>query len=128
MKHIDSWFAFARNLGLGIERREDIILVTGYDRTKSWANIAFCGNQADSQVSFGVRVGKSDPTIISDPAITFQSSPEKAQGVVLHCGPDGKVRLYAFRNNQRIETQLWHDSLPIRTCLRINVYSSGDIV
>jgi hypothetical protein len=115
VKHIDSWFAFARNLGLGIERMEEIVLVTGCDRTKSWANIAFLGNQADSQVSFGVKVKSPDPTI------TFQFSPENVQGAVLHHGPEGEVRSYAVR-------QLWHDSLPIRTCLRINVYSSGDIV
>ncbi len=89
MKHIDSWFAFARKLGLGIERMEEIILVTGCDRTKSWANVAFLGNQADSQVTFGVRVEGSDANI------DFQFSPENARGAVLHHGPEGKVRLYA---------------------------------
>jgi hypothetical protein len=56
VKHIDSWFAFARKLGLGIEQMEEIILVTGCDRTRSWTNVAFLGGQADAQVSFGVRV------------------------------------------------------------------------
>jgi hypothetical protein len=121
VKHIDNWFAFARKLGLGIERIEEIILVTGCDRTKSWANIAFFGNQADSQASFGVRVEGPDPKI------TFQFPLENAQGAVLHHGPDGKVRLYAIHNIRRVE-KLWHDSLPVRTCLRINVYSSGDFV
>jgi hypothetical protein len=121
VKHIDSWFAFARKLGLGIERIEEIILVTGCDRTKSWANIAFFGNQPDSQVSFGVRAEGPDPSI------AFQFPLENARGAVLHHGPDGKVRLYAVRNNRWIE-KLWHDSLPVRTFLRINAYSSGDIV
>ena len=121
VKHIDSWFAFARKLGLGIERIEEIILVTGCDRTKSWANIAFFGNQADSEVSFGVRVEGPDPSI------TFQFSPENAQGAILHHRPDGEVRLYAVLNNRRTEN-LWHDSFPVRTCSRINVYSFGDIV
>jgi hypothetical protein len=76
---------------------EEIILVTGCDHSKSWANIAFLGNHADSQVSFGVRVENIDPTI------TFQYSPENSQGAVLHHGPEGEVRLYAVRNNQRIE-------------------------
>jgi hypothetical protein len=97
VKHIDTWFAFARNLGLGIERMEEILLVTGCDRTRSWANIAFLGNQGDSQVSFGIRVENPGPSI------TFQFSPENAQGAVLHHGPEGEVRLYAVRNNQRIE-------------------------
>ena len=121
MKYIDSWFAFARKLGLGIERREEIILVTGCDRTKSWANIAFFGNQADSQVSFGVRVENSDPTI------TFQISPADVQGAVLHHGPGGKVRLSTVRTINELR-QLWDDPLSLRTCLRINVYSSGGIV
>jgi len=89
VKHIDSCFAFARQIGLGVERMEEIILVTGCDRTKSWANIAFFGNQPDSEASFGVLVESPDPSI------TFQFSPENAQGAVLHYGPEGKVRLYA---------------------------------
>ena len=100
VKNIGIWFAFAQKLGLGIERMEEIILVTGCDLTKSWANVAFFGNQADSQVSFGVRAENPDPTI------TFQFSPENAQGAVFHHGPEGVVRLYAGRNNQRIETAL----------------------
>ena len=100
MKHIDSWFAFARNLGLEIERMEEIILVTGCDRTKSWANIAFLGNQDDSHVSFGVEVRHPDPSI------TFQYLPENAQGAVLHHGPEGEVRLYAVQNTRRIETDM----------------------
>ena len=90
MKHINSWFAFARKLGLGIERMEEIILVTGCDRTKSWANIAFLENQADSQVSFGVRVESPEPSI------TFQFSPENARGAVLRHGPEGEVRCTPF--------------------------------
>jgi hypothetical protein len=121
VKHIDSWFAFAGKLELGIERIEEIILVTGCDRTKSWANIAFLGNQADSQVSFGVRVKGPDP------GITFQFSLENAQGAVLRHGPEGEVRCTPFETIDKFR-QLWHDSLPIRTCQRINVYSSGDIV
>ena len=87
VKHIDSWFAFARNLGLGIERMEEIILVTGCDLTKSWANIAFLGNQYDSQVSFGVRVENRDPKV------SYQFLPENARGAVLHHGPEGNLQV-----------------------------------
>ena len=41
IKHIDCWFAWVGQLGLGINRIEDIILVTGYHRTRPWTNIAF---------------------------------------------------------------------------------------
>jgi len=87
VKHIGSWFAFARNLGLGIDEREEIILVTGCDRTRSWTNIAFLGGQADAQVSFGVRV--------EGPDIRFQLSPELVRGAVISQGPEGVVCLYA---------------------------------
>jgi hypothetical protein len=89
VKHIDNWFAFARNLGLGIERTEEIILVTGCDRTRSWTNIAFLEDKVDAQVSFGVKIEGPDT------GINFQFSPENARGAVLRHGPEGTVRLYA---------------------------------
>lgn len=41
VRHINLWFAFAENLGLGINRMQDIILVTGRHCARSWVNIAF---------------------------------------------------------------------------------------
>ena len=86
VRHIDTWFAFARNLGL-VRQMEEIILVTGRDLTRSWTNIAFL--EADAQVSFGAKVEGPD-TIVN-----FQFSPEHAQGAMLHHGPEGTVSLYA---------------------------------
>ena len=93
VKHIDSWLAFARKLELGIEQMEEIILVTGCDRTRSWTNIAFFGNQIDAKVSFGVRVEGTDTSI------NFQFLPENANGAVFHYGPEGAVRLHADLND-----------------------------
>jgi hypothetical protein len=53
-KHIDEWFTFARERGAGISRREDIVLVTGRDLARSWANVAF--QDKDDRVSFEVKV------------------------------------------------------------------------
>ena len=92
VKHIDNWFAFARRLELGIQQMEEIILVTGCDRTRSWTNIAFLENQVDAQVSFGVRV--EGPT--SNTGINFQFLPENSRGAVLHHGPEGTVCLHAI--------------------------------
>jgi hypothetical protein len=95
VKNVNSCFAFARNLGLGIEKMEEIILVTGCDRTRSWANIAFLGDEVDAQpaqpaqVSFGVKVEGLGTDVY------FQFSPEDARGDMLRLGPQGKVRLYA---------------------------------
>ena len=50
VKHIDSWFAFARGLGLGIEHMEEIVLVTGLHLTRSWANIVFLGGHANGHM------------------------------------------------------------------------------
>ena len=85
VKHISTWFAFVRKLGLGIEQMEEIILVTGCDRSKSWTNVAFLGGQADAQVTFGVSVEGNNPSI------NFQFSPENARGGLLRHGPEGVV-------------------------------------
>ena len=95
-KHIVRWFAFSRELGLGIEKMEEIILVTGCDHTRSWTNVAFLGNNVNSRVSFGVRVEVKG----TDTNISYQFSPEDAQGAVLRHGPEGEARFYAVRNNK----------------------------
>ncbi|KAI9447262.1 hypothetical protein BJY52DRAFT_1127518 [Lactarius psammicola] len=83
MKHIDLWFAWIRHNELEIDRMEDIILVTGTDRTRSWANVAFLGGQADARVSFGVEVVHS--------RINWQFSPERKTGAAWNWGPSGEV-------------------------------------
>jgi len=85
--HIDQWFAFARQLELGIERMEELILVTGCDRARSWANVAFLRNKLDAEVSFGVEV-----THGLEGRISWQVSPGRIRGAVLNEGPSGKVR------------------------------------
>jgi hypothetical protein len=52
VNHIDAWYAFVRGLGLGINRMEDIILVTGYHCAKSWINVVFTQGVWDAGVSF----------------------------------------------------------------------------
>jgi hypothetical protein len=92
VKHIDTWFAFARGLGFGIEHMEEIVFVTGRDRTKSWTNAVFLGCQADAQVSFGVRVVEG-----SGDSIEWQLSPGQIGGAILtQGGPDGNVRKHAI--------------------------------
>ena len=83
IEHIDLWFAWIRQKGLKIDRMEDIILVTGTDRTRSWANVAFLGGQADARVSFGVEVVQS--------RINWQFSPERKIGAVWNWRPNEEV-------------------------------------
>jgi hypothetical protein len=87
IKHIDSWFAWIRQLGVGIDRMEDIILVTGTHRTRSWTNVAFPGGQVDAQVSFGANVAARGEIV----AINWQFSHEYSRGAVLNYGPNGEV-------------------------------------
>jgi hypothetical protein len=90
IKHIDVWFAFARSLGLGISRMEDIVFVTGRHLASSSANVAFPESQLGEQVSFGVT------TNISGVNVMWHFSREDIRGVPFNPGPSGQVRLFTF--------------------------------
>ena len=84
ISHIDRWFAWARQLGMGINRMEDIVLVTGAHLTRSWTNVAFLEDQTDARVSFEFQVA-------ADASINWNVSPDRIIGAVLNHGPIGKV-------------------------------------
>jgi hypothetical protein len=84
IKNICQWFVWIQDKELGIDQMEDIVLVTGTDRTRSWANVAFLGGQADARVSFSVEATHSK--------INWQFSPERNTGAVSNWGPSGEVR------------------------------------
>ena len=65
---------------------EEIILVTGCDRTKSWTNVTFLGNNVDARVSFGVNAVDGPNS-----SITFQFSPEKVRGAKPRTRRDGTL-------------------------------------
>jgi hypothetical protein len=87
IRHIDRWFAWAQQLGLEINRMEDITLVTGTHRTRSWTNVAFPGGQGDAQASFGAKVDHRGDIV----TVNWQFSHERNQGAVLNYGPGGEV-------------------------------------
>ena len=88
IKHIDCWFPWVRGLGVGIERMEDIVLVTGTHLTRSWTNVAFPGGQVDGLVSFGANVTTTHDDIVT---VNWKFSHEYTRGAVLNYGPNGKV-------------------------------------
>ena len=89
VRHIDSWFAFARGLGIGIEQMEDIVLVTGLHLTRSWANVAFLEGDTSGRATLGVKVDNDSDHEVS---ITWNCPPGSARGGVRSWGPEGKVR------------------------------------
>lgn len=82
IRHIDSWFSFAQSRGL-VEHMEEIVLVTGCHRTRSYTNILFSESRDGAQVSFGVRVGSSGADI------TWGVSREQIREVLIQRGPSG---------------------------------------
>ncbi|KAI9448133.1 hypothetical protein H4582DRAFT_65681 [Lactarius indigo] len=83
-RHIDSWFSFTQELGLGIEM-EDIVLVTGCHRTRSWSNIAFNDIQTDARLSLGVEVAGA-----LGASVNWRVSSHRIQGAVLGHRPNGE--------------------------------------
>ena len=102
IRNIDRWFAWARQLELGVERMEDIILVTGTHRTRSWTNAAFPGGQGGAQALFGSRTDHQGGVA----SIHWQFSHEHNRGVVLNCGPDGEVWTYTVCADQGNTTEI----------------------
>jgi hypothetical protein len=113
IKHIDEWFAFARERELGISR-EDIVLVTGCHLTRTWATIAF--REEGEQLSFGVQVSGVDD-------VMWKFTREGAQGVVYNLGPSGQVRFCILFLPQQNATSHGR-TFPIRIYRRISAYSS----
>jgi hypothetical protein len=92
--HIESWFALTQKYRLGV-KMEDIVLVTGCHRTKSWSNIAFNEVQGDTQFSLGVDI----PSALSA-RINWRSSRLTISGALHNHGPSGEVSVADFKSHQ----------------------------
>jgi hypothetical protein len=53
--HVDRWFNWAQNNKLGVERMEDLILVSGCTLVTSWAAAAFVDNTFEAEISLASR-------------------------------------------------------------------------
>jgi hypothetical protein len=73
---------------------EEIVLVTGCHRTRSYTNILFSESRDGARVSFGVRVGSSGADI------TWEVSREQIREVQIQRGPSGDVRPCNQQANQ----------------------------
>ena len=62
--HVDRWFYWAQNNKLGVERMEDLILVSGCTMATSWAAAVFGDNNSEAEITLSSR-------ILSDFAASF---------------------------------------------------------
>jgi hypothetical protein len=88
--HIDSWFAFTSDLGMGVEM-EELILVTGCHRTKTWFNVEFIGDevQPNEWVSWIAR--QTEAAGDSGASVNWQDLILSAPGLALSHGPGSEV-------------------------------------
>ena len=49
-----SWFEWSRKIGLGVERMEDLILVSGRTLVSSWAAVACTHSAQEAEISLAV--------------------------------------------------------------------------
>jgi hypothetical protein len=49
--NVASWFDWSQKNGLGVERMEDLILITGCTLVTSWAAAAFLGSSETADIS-----------------------------------------------------------------------------
>jgi hypothetical protein len=79
-KHIDSWFSLTNKFKLGV-KMEDILLVTGYHRTRSWSNVAF--SEAEMNKTFSLMID------ITGASIKWDCSKVNFPGALHNHGPNG---------------------------------------
>jgi len=53
--NVVSWFEWSKKIGLGIERMDDLILVTGRTLVSSWAAVAFVDTIQEAEISLAVQ-------------------------------------------------------------------------
>ena len=85
--HIDDCMRIAEELGLGVNRMEDIILVTGRHLARSWINAIFSEYRVRAEVSFVAQV-------TGDSSIHLEE--RNASGGDLKLGPSGEVGIVPF--------------------------------
>ena len=89
--NIERTFESYQTLGLGINGMEDIVLVTGCHRARSWISATFRESEMGCRVSFGVQTSGN-----SHVHLKWMD----ARGGTLKLGPSGEVCtcvIYAFK-------------------------------
>lgn|SRR6266850_1745981 len=92
LKNIDDCFKVAENQGCGVNRMEDIVLVTGRHLARSWISVAFSESRGGAQVSFGVQVS-GDSVHIEERSVN---------GGELKRGPSGGVSFFVILSTEHM--------------------------
>jgi hypothetical protein len=79
----------AEDRGLGVNRMEDIILVTGRHLARSWVRAVFPESRDGAQISFCVRVSGDSVVHLEERSVS---------GAQLKLGPNGEVGFSMLRN------------------------------
>ena len=87
VRHIDGCMRIAEELGLGVNRMEDIVLVTGRHLARSWINAIFSECSGRAQVSFVAQVTGNSGIHLEE---------RNAAGGDLKLGPSGEVGFAPF--------------------------------
>jgi len=119
VKNIDGCMRVAEDLGLGVNRTEDLILVTGRHLARSWINVVFPECRGSAQVSFVARVSEDSGVHLEERSVT---------GGDLKLGPSGEVGPPTMLRHQPMLRVHVPDALGTRTYPRTNAYSFGGTV
>jgi hypothetical protein len=90
--HVLSWFEWSKRIGLGVERMEDLILVTGCTMVTSWGAAAFVDHSQEAEISLAVQAlpnggGIFDWSKIHRAVAFHNSRPDPVRYPVLLCLP-----------------------------------------
>jgi hypothetical protein len=110
IKNIDGCYKVAEDLGCGVNRMEDIILVTGRHLARSWVSAAFSSSCRGGEVSFRIRLsGDSGVHLVE----------RDVSGGELKLGPTGEV---SFEPEHMLRN-LGPDTSHTRAYQRTNAFS-----
>jgi hypothetical protein len=95
IKNIDGCMRLAEERGLGVNRMEDIILVTGRHLARSWVRAVFSESRGGAEVSFVAQVSRNSVVHLEQ---------RNVSGAQLEFGPNGEVGFcIIFKDSNRAE-------------------------
>ena len=114
VKYIDDCFKTAEDLGCGVSRMEDIVLVTGRHIARSWISVAFSESLGGSQASFKVQASGDSNVRLEE---------REVRGGELKLGPSGEGSFHVILGSELLLRNHDLDAWGNRTYQRTNAFS-----